>query len=64
MPKDTGYAPGPRSGVSSNRTAFPENREPKGTLRSGPPPRSERPVRQNVHNIDRLGRAQPWKGSR
>ncbi len=57
MPKH--YEPDSKSGLSSNRTAFPVNREPKGTLRSGPPPYPERPVRQNVYNTDRHGRVQP-----
>ena len=64
MPKQHGYEPGREAGVSSNRTAFPKNREPKGGLRFGPPPFGPRPPKQNVHNVDPKGRAQPWKGSR
>ncbi len=49
--------------TSSNRAAFPTNRELKGGLRFGPPPYPERPPKQNIYNVDRHGRAQP-RGSR
>ncbi len=63
MPKDTGYAPGPRSGLSSDKRAFPEPTEPRGAKRFGPPPYPERPPKQNIYNVDRHGRVQP-RGAR
>ncbi len=59
MPKDRGYEPDRDAGISSNERAFPKPTEPRGAKRFGPPPRSERPVRQNVYNTDRHGRVQP-----
>ena len=59
MPKDTGYEPGPRSGLSSGKRAFPENVEPRGAKRFGPQPYTPRPPKRNIFNVDRHGRVQP-----
>ena len=64
MPKQQRYAPDSRSGVSTDTKAFPPNVEPRGQKRFGPPPFSPRPPKQNVHNVDPKGRAQPWRGPR
>ena len=63
MPKDTGYEPGPRSGVSSDTKAFPPNVEPRGQQRFGPAPYPERPPVKNIFNVDPQGRVQ-HKGPR
>ena len=59
MPKDTGYAPDSRSGVSSDTKSFPPNVEPRGQQRFGPPPYPERPPVKNIFNVDAQGRVQP-----
>ena len=36
--------------------AFPANVEPRGAVRTGPPPRSERATVSNIFNVDRHGK--------
>lgn len=36
--------------------AFPANVEPRGAVRTGPPPRAERATQSNIFNVDRHGK--------
>ncbi len=54
MAKDTG-APKRRSSRKGS-AAFPQNAEPKGRTRFGPPARSAPPTKRNIFNTDPMGR--------
>ena len=41
--------------------AFPANVEPRGAVRTGPPPRAERATVSNRFNTDKHGRRPPMK---
>ena len=67
MPEDTGY-PGrgtdpmrPGRAPPPSSKAFRANVEPRGRQRFGPPPRAERPTRQNPLNTDPMGLRRPWQ---
>ena len=36
--------------------AFPANKEPRGAVRTGPPPRAARATQSNIFNVDRHGK--------
>ena len=41
--------------------AFPANAEPRGAVRTGPPPRAERASKPNMFNVDKHGRRPAMK---